>query len=80
MTSHKKPTPRDRSLAFPTVRFWQRQLNASGIRDYSEAYIGTRSVYLYRLTAFNGWLPGRVFDVRVQAVADGKIVRKDLQR
>ena len=80
MTSHKKPTPRDRSLAFPTVRFWQRQLNASGIRHYPNAHVGTKSVYLYRIAAFNGWLPGRVFDVRVQAVADGKIVRKDLQR
>ena len=80
MTAHKKPNQTDRMLSFPTVRFWQRQLNESGIRHYSKAHIGTKSVYLYRLTAFNGWLPGRQFDVRVQAVADGKIVRKHLQR
>ena len=80
MTSHKKPTPRDRSLAFPTVRFWQRQLNASGIRHYSNVHVGTKSVYLYRIAAFNGWLPGRVFDVRVQTVADGKLVRKNVPK
>ena len=44
MTSHKKPTPRDRSLAFPTVRFWQGQLNASGIRHYPNVHVGTKSV------------------------------------
>ena len=80
MTSHKKPTPTDRSLAFPTVRFWQRQLNASGIRHYPNAHVGTKRVYLYRLAAFNGWLPGRVFDVRVQTVADGKLVRKNVPK
>ena len=80
MTAHKKSKRIEHMLSFPTVRFWQRQLNESGIKHYSKAYIGTRSVYLYRLTAFNGWLSGRRFDVRVQAVADGKIVRKYLQR
>ena len=80
MTSHRKPTPTDRSLAFPTVRFWQGQLNASGIRHYPNAHIGTKRVYLYRVAAFNGWLPGRVFDVRVQTVADGKLVRKNVPK
>ena len=80
MAAHKKPAPTDGLLPFSTVRFWQGQLNESGIRNYSKANIGTKSVYLYRLAAFNKWLPGRLFDVRVQAIADGMIVRKNVQK
>ena len=80
MTAHKKPRQKDYPLSFPTMRFWQGQLNESGIRNYPKSNVGTKSVYLYRLAAFNKWLPGRQFDVRVQAVADGRIIRKSVQK
>ena len=80
MAARKKPTPTDDLIAFPTVRFWQGQLNESGIRNYAKGNIGTRNVYLYRLATFNRWLFGRQFDVREQAVADGRIVRRSVQR
>ena len=80
MAARKKPTPTDDLIAFPTVRFWQGQLNESGIRNYAKGNIGTKNVYLYRLATFNRWLSGRQFDVREQAVADGRIVRRSVQR
>ena len=67
-------------LEFATVRYWQGQLNESGIKNSTSTRTDTRLVYLTRLAAFNEWLPGRIFDMRVQAVADGKIVRETSQK
>ena len=76
MTAQKNGRRVNYMLEFSTVRYWQGQLNESGIKNSTSPRIGTRLVYRTRLAAFNEWLPGRIFDMRVQAVADGKIVRE----
>lgn len=80
MTEPKKPRKQDRLLALATVRYWLRQLNASGIKHDIKAGIGTRGVYLFFLTSFDEWLAGREFDVRMQTVAGGRIVRETVQK
>ena len=80
MARPKKPRKRDRLLAFATVRYWLRQLNASGIKHDIDAGVGTRGVYLHFLASFDEWLAWREFDVRMQAVADGRIVRETVQK
>ena len=67
-------------LEFATVRYWQGQLNESGIKNTTSNKTDTRLVYRTHLAAFNEWLPGRIFDMRVQAVADGRIVRETAQK
>ena len=65
---------------FATVRYWLGQLSESGIRNRASVKTSTRIVYLHHLAVFNEWLAGREFDVRVQDVKDGKIVRETVQR
>ena len=67
-------------LEFATVRYWQGQLNECGVKNSASSRTSTKLVYLTRLTTFNEWLSGRIFDMRVQAVADGRIVRETAQK
>ena len=80
MTARKNGRRVNYMLEFATVRYWQGQLNESGIKNSASNLADTRLVYLTRLAAFNEWLPGRIFDMRVQAVADGRIVRETVQK
>ena len=80
MTVQKKSRLANHMLEFATVRYWQGQLNECGIKNSTSNKTDTRTVYRTRLAAFNEWLPGRIFDMRVQAVADGKIVRETAQK
>ena len=80
MTARKNGRRINYMLEFATVRYWQGQLNESGIKNSTSNLTDTRTVYLTRLAAFNEWLPGRIFDMRVQAVADGRIVRETAQK
>ena len=80
MTVQKKSRLANHMLEFATVRYWQGQLNECGIKNSTSNKTDTRTVYRTRLAAFNEWLPGRIFDMRVQAVADGKIVRETSQK
>ena len=80
MTARKKGRRVNYMLEFATVRYWQGQLNESGIKNSASNLADTRLVYLTRLAAFNEWLPERIFDMRVQAVADGRIVRETAQK
>ena len=79
MTARKKGRRVNYMLEFATVRYWQGQLNECGIKNAASNKTNTRLVYLTRLAAFSEWLPGRIFDMRVQAVADGRIVRETSQ-
>ena len=80
MTARKKGRRVNYMLEFATVRYWQGQLNECGIKNAASNKTNTRLVYLTRLAAFSEWLPGRIFDMRVQAVADGRIVRETSQK
>ena len=80
MTVQKKSRLANHMLEFATVRYWQGQLNECSIKNSTSNKTDTRTVYRTRLAAFNEWLPGRIFDMRVQAVADGKIVRETVQK
>ena len=80
LAARKKPRRTDYMLRFSTVRYWQGQLNKSGVRHEIGCYSGTKSVYLFMLTNFNEWLPGRAFDIRQHAVQDGRIVRVNAQK
>ena len=82
MKAHKNGSRFNYMLEFATVRYWQGQLNekACGIKNSASNQTDTRLVYRTHLAAFNEWLPGRIFDMRVQAVADGKIVRGTAQK
>lgn len=75
----RKPKPSDID-SFPTVKYWLGQLASSGVTHDVGTYIGTKGTYRLQLIAFNDWLAGREFDVRVQAVRDGKIVRENAQK
>ena len=77
MTVQKKSRLANHMLEFSTVRYWQEQLNESGIKNAASNRTDTRLVYRTRLAAFSEWLPGRIFDMRVQAVADGRIGPRD---
>ena len=76
MTARKKGRRANYMLEFATVRYWQGQLNECGIKNSTSSKTDTRTAYRTRLAAFNEWLPGRIFDMRVQAVADSRIVRE----
>lgn len=80
MTAPKKPRRSDYMRKFATVRYWLGQLSESGVRNRANIKTSTRIVYLLHLARFNEWLAGREFDVRVQAVAGGKIVRETVQK
>ena len=80
MTARKKGRRVNYMLEFSTVRYWQGQLNECGIKNAASNKTNTRLVYRTRLAAFNEWLPGRIFEMRVQAVADGRIVRETAQK
>ena len=80
MTVQKKSRLANHMLEFATVMYWQGQLNECGIKNSISSRTDTRTVYRTHLAAFNEWLPGRIFDMRVQAVADGKIVRETSQK
>ena len=80
MTAQKRPKKGDRLRAFATVRYWIGQLNESGIKHDINIATSTKDLYLYHLVMFDEWLAGREFDVRVQTVVDGRIVRKTAQR
>ncbi len=80
MTSRKKPKKTDYMLKFATVTYWLGQLNESGFRNHADARSSTKSVYLSYLTQFDGWVAGRVFDVRAQTVAGGSIIHETVQK
>ena len=80
MTAFKKPKKADSVLTLPSVRYWQEQLNRSGIRHDIRISSSTRTVYLSKLSRFNEWLAGRGFDLRVPAVANGRIVHENVRK
>ena len=80
MAVQKKGKWANHMLELATVRYWQGQLNESGIKNSASNRTDTRLVYRTHLAAFSEWLSGRIFDMRVQAVADGKIVRETAQK
>ena len=80
MTARKRPKKSDRIISLPSVRYWQEQLNGSGIRHDIKITASTRDIYLHKLSMFNEWLAGREFDVRVPAVAGGRIVHESVRK
>ena len=80
MTARKKSKRTDHILSLPSVRYWQGQLNRSGIRHDIKITASTRDIYLHKLSMFNEWLAGRGFDVRVPAVANGRITHENARK
>ena len=64
----------------PTVKRWLGELKESKVTHDVGHYIGTRGSYRLSLIKFNDWLIGREFDMRVQTVRKGKIVRENAQK
>ena len=80
MTPRKISKRTDYVLSLSSVRYWQEQLNRSGIRHDIRIPSSTRAVYLSKLSNFNEWLAGREFDLRVPAVANGRIIHENIRK
>ena len=80
MTARKRSKRIECLLSLPSVKYWQEQLNKSGIRHDIRIPTSTRDVYLSKLSKFNEWLAGRGFDLRVPAVASDRIIHENVRK
>ncbi len=80
MRRKKKHKVTDHMLEFASVVEWLEQLRPSGISHDIRICTSTRVVYLSNLTAFNAWLPGREFLIRVSAAKDNKIDHENVKK
>ena len=76
----KRKRKTDHMLEFASVVEWMESLRPSGVSHDIRICTSTRDVYLFNLTAFNAWLSGREFNMRVLAAKDDKIIHKNVKK